>query len=47
MSNLPRTSGKEVVAALQRGGFRTSHQRGSHVYLRHPSSPSLVVRRSG
>jgi predicted RNA binding protein YcfA (HicA-like mRNA interferase family) len=43
MSGLPRTTGKEVVQALQRGGFNVSHVRGSHFYLRRSTDPGLVV----
>lgn len=38
----PRVTGDEVVKALQRGGWYFDHQRGSHVYLRHPSRSGLV-----
>lgn len=34
MSRLPRVSGQEVVAALQRVGFRVRRQHGSHIILR-------------
>jgi predicted RNA binding protein YcfA (HicA-like mRNA interferase family) len=34
MSKLPRLSGREVVAALQRLGFRVRRQHGSHIILR-------------
>ena len=43
MTRLPRVSGKDVVAALIRGGYRPSHVRGSHHYLRHPDKPKLVL----
>ena len=43
MTRLPRASGKEVLHALQRGGFRLSHTRGSHHYLRKPGAAGLVV----
>jgi predicted RNA binding protein YcfA (HicA-like mRNA interferase family) len=32
-----------VVDALLRGGFRLSHVRGSHHYLRKPGGTGLVV----
>ena len=35
MSNLPVTSGREAVAALQRIGYIVTRQRGSHIRLRH------------
>ena len=34
MSRLPRVSGREVVAALQRIGFRLRRQHGSHMIMR-------------
>ena len=43
MTALPRVSGRDVVRALQRGGFQLSHVRGSHHYLRKPEAPGLVV----
>lgn len=43
MTRLPRVSGKAVVRALERGGFRVSHTRGSHVYLRKPGVTALVI----
>ena len=43
MSELPRVSGKDLCAALERHGYRFSHQRGSHVYLRAPTDLRLVI----
>ena len=43
MTGLPRASGRAVLRALQRGGFRHSHTRGSHHYLRRPGAGGLVV----
>ena len=43
MSRLPRASGKDLVSALQKAGFRLSHVRGSHHYLRKPGATALVV----
>jgi len=34
MSKLPSVSGQQVVAALQRVGFRVRRQHGSHIILR-------------
>jgi predicted RNA binding protein YcfA (HicA-like mRNA interferase family) len=34
MSKLPRVSGEQVVAALQRLGFRVRRQHGSHIIMR-------------
>lgn len=42
MSKLPRVTGKEVVAALRKGGFVQVRVRGSHHYLRRPGSGRLV-----
>jgi len=33
---LPRITGVIVVRALRRAGWYLDHQRGSHVYLKHP-----------
>ena len=33
MPKLPRCSGKEVLKALERAGFESFEQTGSHVYL--------------
>ena len=33
MSKLPRLSGKEVIKALSKTGFKSIRQRGSHVFL--------------
>jgi predicted RNA binding protein YcfA (HicA-like mRNA interferase family) len=43
VTRLPRVRGGEVIAALQRGGFRLTHIRGSHHYLRKPEMAGLVV----
>jgi predicted RNA binding protein YcfA (HicA-like mRNA interferase family) len=40
---LPHITGAEVVRALRRAGWYRHHQRGSHVYLKHPSYPGLRV----
>lgn len=37
MSRLPVTSGRRVVAALERIGYIVVRQRGSHIRMRHPS----------
>jgi len=34
MSKLPRISGREAIAALQRAGFDSIRQTGSHVVLK-------------
>jgi predicted RNA binding protein YcfA (HicA-like mRNA interferase family) len=40
---LPRLTGADVVAALERGGFRVVRIRGSHHFLRHPDGQATVV----
>jgi predicted RNA binding protein YcfA (HicA-like mRNA interferase family) len=42
VTRLPRASGKEVISALQRGGFEITHIRGSHHYLRKPDTGPIV-----
>jgi predicted RNA binding protein YcfA (HicA-like mRNA interferase family) len=37
MSRLPVTSGRKVVAALERIGYVVVRQRGSHIRMRHPT----------
>jgi predicted RNA binding protein YcfA (HicA-like mRNA interferase family) len=43
VSRLPRVGGRDLVQALLRAGFRESHVRGSHHYLRRPDVTGLVV----
>ena len=40
---LPTLKPRQVIQALQRGGFAIHHQRGSHIYLRHPQRPGVQV----
>ena len=40
---LPRVTAKEVVRALRRDGWYEDHQRGSHLYLLHPTKPKRVT----
>ena len=40
---LPSLRGRAVIAALERGGFRVHHIKGSHHVLRHPSRPRARV----
>ena len=42
MPNLPRVSGGETVRALERLGFATVRQRGSHIVMRRGSSGCVV-----
>ena len=36
---LPVTSGQQLIRALNKFGYETVRQKGSHVRLRHPSDP--------
>ncbi|MCG0277824.1 MAG: type II toxin-antitoxin system HicA family toxin [Thermanaeromonas sp.] len=40
---LPGVSGREVIKALTKAGFRQASQRGSHVKMRHPSGRTAIV----
>lgn len=40
---MPRMKGREVVAALRRGGFAVVRTRGSHHFLRHADGRCPVV----
>ncbi|MGB7157991.1 MAG: type II toxin-antitoxin system HicA family toxin [Tepidisphaeraceae bacterium] len=42
MSRLPQLRPVEVVNALKRGGFVQHHQRGSHLYLLHPTTRRMT-----
>ena len=39
MSRLPVVSGKDLVRAFEQVGYALSHQTGSHIILRHASTP--------
>jgi len=45
MSGLPRISGRKVVQALSKIGYKRDRQKGSHIILRQTESPHrrLVV----
>ena len=43
MPRLPRLRGREVIAALRRGGFLALRVRGSHHFLQHPDGRRTVV----
>ncbi len=43
MPRLPTVTSRQMIAALQRAGFRIDHQSGSHVILRHPIAEIRVV----
>lgn len=40
MTKLPSVSGRELVKALAKIGYRQDHQRGSHIILRHQNPPN-------
>jgi predicted RNA binding protein YcfA (HicA-like mRNA interferase family) len=43
VSRLPRISGRDCVAALQRAGFVVKRQHGSHIILRRDSPFAQLV----
>ena len=43
MPKLPRIKGKELLAALRRGGFVVVRVKGSHHFLRHADGRCTVV----
>jgi predicted RNA binding protein YcfA (HicA-like mRNA interferase family) len=43
VTRLPRISGRQCVAALERVGFRVRRQRGSHIVLRRDQPFAQVV----
>ena len=43
MSQSPRITGSELIAALTRAGFLVVRVRGSHHFLRHESGRTTVV----
>lgn len=43
MVRLPRLTGKDVIAALERVGFQVVRVKGSHHFLRHPDGQVTVV----
>ena len=43
MRSFPALSGKDLVAALKRGGFQTVRVRGSHHFVRHADGRTTVV----
>jgi len=38
----PLLSGREVLAALNRMGFKEVHRKGSHVKMKHPDGRKIV-----
>ena len=43
MSNIPALTGKQIIDALDKIGFREIRIRGCHHYMRHPNGRSTVV----
>jgi predicted RNA binding protein YcfA (HicA-like mRNA interferase family) len=43
MSKLPSLTGKQLIAALSKAGFKVIRVRGSHHFLRHVDGRSTVV----
>ena len=43
MSRIPRVTGPDLIAALEKGGFRGLRVKGSHHFLRHEDGRSTVV----
>lgn len=43
MTKLPSLTGKQVISALQKAGFKVIRQKGSHVFLRHGDGRATVV----
>ena len=43
MTRLPRVTGKEMVRALEKAGFRVDRTRGSHVFLKHVDGRATTV----
>ena len=43
MTKLPRVTGKEIIAALQKTGFKVVRTKGSHHFLRHDDGRATVV----
>jgi predicted RNA binding protein YcfA (HicA-like mRNA interferase family) len=43
MSKLPSLTGKQLIAALSKAGFKVIRVKGSHHFLRHGDGRSTVV----
>jgi len=43
MTKVPSLSGKQVISALHKAGFKVIRQKGSHVFLRHNDGRTTVV----
>lgn len=43
MSRLPSVRPRKIVAALKRAGFLEHHQKGSHLFLFHPTKLKMTA----
>lgn len=43
MIKLPRVTGRQVITALRKAGFRVIRVKGSHHFLQHPDGRCTVV----
>ena len=43
MSKLPLLTGLELIKILERIGFKTVRQKGSHVFLKHQDNRTTIV----
>lgn len=43
MTKLPRLTGRQVIAALRKAGFKAIRVKGSHHFLQHPDGRCTVV----
>ena len=43
MTKLPILSGRQIIKALSKMGFRPLRQRGSHVFMQHPDGRTTLV----
>jgi predicted RNA binding protein YcfA (HicA-like mRNA interferase family) len=43
MTLLPRATGKEIVRALEKAGFRIDRVRGSHIFLKHADGRATAI----
>ncbi len=43
MPRSPRLRGREIVRALEKGGFAVARVKGSHHFMKHPDGRATVV----
>jgi predicted RNA binding protein YcfA (HicA-like mRNA interferase family) len=43
MSRFPALTSRQVVAALKKAGYTEARQSGSHLTMRHPARPNVIV----